>query len=72
MRHYRKEVTTVKRVEEKKGKLVGHWKRKSESWYVTFIPKPKLCIPSTLNIDLILWQTQSIVCAENIKSWTKS
>ena len=29
----------------------------------------KLYIPSTLNIDLILWQTQLIVCAENVKSW---
>ena len=27
---------------------------------------------STLNIDLILWQTQLIVCAENGKSWLKS
>ena len=26
-------------------------------------------ITSTLNIDLILWHTQLIVCAENIKSW---
>ena len=34
--------------------------------------KPKLYIPSTLNIDLILWHTQLIVCAENIKSWLKS
>ena len=23
----------------------------------------------TLNIDLILWHTQLIVCAENVKSW---
>ena len=30
---------------------------------------PKLCIPSALNIDLILWHTQLIVCAENVKSW---
>ena len=29
-------------------------------------------IPSTLNIDLILWHTQLIVCAENVKSWFKS
>ena len=34
--------------------------------------KPKLYIPSTLNIDLILWHTQLIVCAENVKSWFKS
>ena len=27
---------------------------------------------STLNIDLILWQTQLIVCAKNVKSWFKS
>ena len=33
---------------------------------------PKLYIPSTLNIDLILWSTQLIVCAENVKSWFKS
>ena len=29
-------------------------------------------IQSTLNIDLILWHTQLIVCAENVKSWFKS
>ena len=28
-------------------------------------------ITSTLNTDLILWQTQLIVCAENVKSWFK-
>ena len=28
----------------------------------------KLYTPSTLNIDLILWHTQLIVCAENDKS----
>ena len=33
--------------------------------------QPKLYIPSTLN-DLILWHTQLIVCAENVKSWFKS
>ena len=27
---------------------------------------------STLNIHLILWHTQSNVCAENVKSWIKS
>ena len=32
----------------------------------------KLYIPSTLNNDLILWHTQLIVCAENIRSWFKS
>ena len=31
---------------------------------------PKLYIPSTLNIDLLLWHTQLIVCA--VKSWCKS
>ena len=35
-------------------------------------PKTKLYIPSTLNIDPILWHTQLIVCAENVKSWFKS
>ena len=34
--------------------------------------EPKLYIPSTLNIDLILWHTQLIVCPENVKSWFKS
>ena len=33
--------------------------------------KSKLYIPNTLNIDLILWHTQLIVCAENVKSWVK-
>ena len=33
---------------------------------------PKLYITSTLNIDLILWHIQSIVCVENVKSWFKS
>ena len=32
----------------------------------------KLYISSTVNIDLILWHTQLIVCAENVKSWFKS
>ena len=26
----------------------------------------------TLNIDLTLWHTELIVCAENVKSWFKS
>ena len=34
--------------------------------------RPKIYIPSTLNIDLILWHTQLNVCAENVKSWFKS
>ena len=29
---------------------------------------PKLCTPSTLKIDLILWHTQLIVCAQNFKA----
>ena len=33
---------------------------------------PMLYLPSTLNIDLLLWHTQLIVCAENVKSWFKS
>ena len=37
-----------------------------------FSADPKLYIPSTLNIDLILWHTQLILCAENVKSWFKS
>ena len=32
----------------------------------------KLYIPSTLNIDLTLWHTQLIVCAENVTSRFKS
>ena len=32
----------------------------------------KSYIPSTLNIDLILWHTQVIVCAVNVKSWVIS
>ena len=32
----------------------------------------KLYLRSTLNIDLILWHTQLIVCAENVKSLFKS
>ena len=35
-------------------------------------PQSKLYIPSTLNMDLILWHTQLIVCAENVQSWFKS
>ena len=37
-----------------------------------FMLDSKLYTPSTLNIDLILWHTQLIVCAENVKSWFKS
>ena len=34
--------------------------------------RAKLYMPSTLNIDPILWHTQLIVCAENVKSWFRS
>ena len=34
----------------------------------TFIFSPKLYIQSTLNTDYLLWYTQLIVCAVNIKS----
>ena len=40
--------------------------------YRFFNPTAKLYMPSTLNIDLILWHTQLIVCAEKVKSWFKS
>ena len=39
---------------------------------IELLLQPKLYIPSTLNIDLILWHTQLIVCGENIKSLFKS
>ena len=39
--------------------------------FLFFIMVAKLYVPSTLNIDLILWHTQLIVCAENVKSWFK-
>ena len=32
----------------------------------------KLYITSTLNIDIVLWHTQLIVCVENVESWFKS
>ena len=37
-----------------------------------FILRAKLYIPSSPNIDFILWHTQLIVCAEYVKSWFKS
>ena len=37
-----------------------------------FLCAAKLYIPSTLNIDLILWHTQLIMCAEIVKSLFKS
>ena len=48
--------------------------RKKKSQYAKSLSTlwAKLYIPSTLNIDIILWQTQWIVCAENVKSWCKS
>ena len=42
------------------------------SFWILFTIYSKLYIPSTLNIDLILWHTQLIVCAENAKSWFMS
>ena len=47
------------------------WKKfkKSINEGYFFARRVKLYIPSTLNIDLILWHTQLIVCAENVKSW---
>ena len=41
-------------------------------WVMSRSFTSKVDIPSTLNIDLILWHTQLIVCAENVKSWFKS
>ena len=40
--------------------------------FVQSCNNPKLNIPSTLNIDLMLWHAQLIVCAENVKSGFKS
>ena len=40
--------------------------------FVQSCNNPKLNIPSTLNIDLMLWHAQLIVCAENVKSWVNS
>ena len=39
--------------------------------YLSFLDRIQSS-PSTLNIDLLLWHTQLIVCAENIKSRFKS
>ena len=39
------------------GKLGGNLKR-----WLHFVRESKLCIPSTLNIDLILWHRQYFVC----------
>ena len=45
--------------------------RKSKGWNCKI--GPKLYIPSTLSIDLILWHTQLIVCALKwFKSWVIS
>ena len=44
---------------------------RSTQWIISNM-KAYLYIPSTLNIDLILWHTKLIVCAENVKPWFKS
>ena len=41
-------------------------------WSLQIKEQSYMYIPSTLNIDLILWHTQLIVCAENVKSWFRS
>ena len=46
-------------------------KRDGHAIYNFLRRQSKLYIPSTLNIDLILWHTQLIVSAENVKSWFK-
>ena len=46
--------------------LINHY------FYKKISLNAKLYIPSTLNIDHILWHSQLIVCAENVKSWFKS
>ena len=48
---------------------IGVADEEKESSHGEMIHYPKLYIPSTLNIDLILWHTQLIACAENVKSW---
>ena len=49
------------------GQVTGHFTTLSQSCVTfgggVFGTRAKLYIPSTLNIDLILWHTQSIVCA---------
>ena len=40
-----------------------HSQQDLENHIQTLKVRAKLYIPSTLNIDLILWHTQSIVCA---------
>jgi hypothetical protein len=39
---------------------------------ISFLRQSYTYVPSTLNIDLIMWHTQLTVCAENVKSWFKS
>jgi hypothetical protein len=41
-------------------------KEKKCTYFLVLVIIPKFYIPSTLNIDLILWHTQLIVCAENV------
>ena len=43
-----------------------------EVLYKLFSPFQKLYIPNTLKIVILLWHTQLIVCAENVKLWFKS
>ena len=50
-------------------KLIGHSLGYGHTGCQVFKRGAKLYIPSTLNIYLILWHTQLIVCAENIQSW---
>ena len=44
-------------------------KVRNQGYFMPLKRQAKLYIPSTLNIYLILWHTQWIVCAENVKSW---
>ena len=44
------------------------WVTRSE-WQCNFDLPSKLYIISTLNTDYLLWYTQLIVCAVNVKSW---
>ena len=70
-----KQVTGVSRVTIRKSKNIlfvinkpDVYKNPASDTYIVF-GKAKLYIPTTLNIDLILWHTHFIMCAENVKSW---
>ena len=64
-------ISSVKGLNISKG--IFYCKRKIVNGVIMFFMCwTKLYIPSTLNIDLILWHTQLIVCVENVKSWFKS